>query len=290
MTRRLRRDNSKALAQRGASSLQEFLRGLAFLLLARGITPKSFSELARFAFVQAAAARSKLRNGRVNHSRVAAQTGLTRADVKRLLDQDVARMHVASGDTAVERVIAGWRKDRHFSYTSGNPRSLRISGAGRSFTNLSRKYAGDIPYRAVLAELQRIGAIRRNGDEIRLTTSVQLRRRNDFSFLNAVTPVLIDGLRVASANTRGDPSATVHRLTLSIPTEVDSAFVRDRCTSSAKAMLDGLSNSLGSKVMTQSSGNKRKWSSFAVTILLVENRAKRIQRETKARRRAQYGY
>ena len=72
---------------RDTSVLQELMRELAFILLARGMTPRDFSELSRLAFVQAAAARSKLRNGRVNHSRVAAQTGLTRADVKRLLDR-----------------------------------------------------------------------------------------------------------------------------------------------------------------------------------------------------------
>src|SRR5205085_3830883 len=68
--------NSSLVSVRGASVLQELLTELAFVLLPRGMTPKRFGELARSAFVQAAADMSKLRNGKVNHSRVAAQTGL----------------------------------------------------------------------------------------------------------------------------------------------------------------------------------------------------------------------
>ena len=135
---------------RDTSVLQELMRELAFILLARGMTPRDFSELSRLAFVQAAAARSKLRNGRVNHSRVAAQTGLTRADVKRLLDRSRHNRPIANHFTPVERVIDGWRHDRRYLTRGGNPKSIRISGPKDSFTVLAKKYAGDVPYRAVL--------------------------------------------------------------------------------------------------------------------------------------------
>lgn len=274
---------------RGTASLQELLQELAFVLLARGMTPKGFGELSRSAFVRAAAARSKLRNGRVNHSRVAAQTGLTRAYVKRLLSNDAYDASPSAGQTAVERVIDGWCNDRHFSRGSDNPKPLPISGSSSAFTSLARKYAGDVPYRAVLNELERIGAVVIDGERAYLRTSTQLRRRYDLGFLRPVVPALIDGLRIASADSKVDSSASIYRLLLPIATELDLAFVRDRCTSTAKAMLDGLSNSLGT--VKKSAKPRSSDRTFAVTILLAENRIKKVQREPlSAKRRARHGY
>src|ERR1700756_189498 len=125
---------------RSTAVLQELLVELAFVLLPRGMTPGRFGELARFAFVRAATEMSRLRNGRVNYSRVAAQTGLSRADVKRLLKSDVFDHQVVHAP--MERVVNGWRTDRLFAYRPGRPRGLRIAGRSGSFASLVRKYGG----------------------------------------------------------------------------------------------------------------------------------------------------
>lgn len=290
MGRAQRRKMSNPLASfqpRGTFSLQELLRELAFVLLAHGLTPKTFGELSRSAFVQAAADHSKLRNGRVNHSRVAAQTGLTRADVRRLLTRGPHGVPLAAGQTAMERVIDGWRSDRQFTNGPAKPRTLRISGSESSFRLLARKYAGDVPYRAVLDELLRIRAVRVLGESVQLTKSWHLRKRHNLGFLAAIVPALIDGIRVASEGERPDAGASMHRLQIPVGSDIDLAFVRERCTSTAKAMLDGLTHSLGTKV------NKRGTDpgySFAVTIFLAENHKKRIQRDAPpSRRRSQHG-
>jgi hypothetical protein len=261
---------------RGATALQHLLTEFALVLLPRGMTPKRFATLARSAFVQAASEMSKLRNGRVNHSRVAAQTGLTRADVKRLLKYN-AFGSTNRGQTAVERVIDGWRADREFLDHTGRPRRLPISGARSSFARLVNKYGGDIPHRAVLDELRRIGAVIDAGGNVRLRKSPDLRQRHDFAFLSPVLPVLIDGLRVASRKTPSNALQPVQRLSLPVGNEVDLAIVRDRCTSSAHSLLEGLADSLHTHV-TKARRGKQPAFSFTVTILLAENREKRIQR------------
>ena len=274
---------SVALLQpRGTFSLQELLRELAFVLLGRGMTPKSFGELSRSAFVQAAADHSKLRNGRVNHSRVAAQTGLTRADVKRLLSRGRHGVPFAARQSPLERVIGGWRSDRRFTNGAGNPRALRISGSEPSFILLARKYAGDVPYRAVLDELLRIRAVDVHGESVQLRKSSQLRRWPDYGFLAAIVPALIDGIRVASERERTEGGASMQRLVIPVGSELDLPLVRERCKSNAKAMLDGLSHSLGTKV------NKRRAKlrpSFAVTVFLSENRKRTIHDEAPMTRR-----
>ena len=256
--------------------LQHLLTEFALVLLPRGMTPKRFAELARAAFVQAASDMSKLRNGRVNHSRVAAQTGLTRADVKRLLKYNAFGSN-SRGHTAVERVMDGWRADREFLNQAGKPGQLPISGARGSFERLVRKYGGDIPHRAILDELRRIGGVIDVGGNVRLRESPSLRRRNDFAFLSPVVPVLIDSLRIVSKNRPSNALQSIQRLSLPVETDADLAIVRDRCTSSARSLLEGLGDSLRTQV-TIPRRKRLPALSFTITVLLAENREKKIQR------------
>src|SRR5579859_3660007 len=136
----------KALPLRGDAPLQKLLEALASVLLTRGMTPRRFGELARIAFVRAATERARLRNGRVNQSRIAAQTGLSRADVKRLLLPSEAQHATRFAQAPVERVLDGWRADRLFAVRPGRPKRLRLNGPGSSFVTLVRKYGGDVPH------------------------------------------------------------------------------------------------------------------------------------------------
>jgi hypothetical protein len=256
---------------RGTFLLQELLTELAFVLLPRGITPRRFNDLARYAFVRAATKMSRFRNGRVNYSRVAAQTGLSRADVKRLLASDVLDTF-RSAHAPTERVINGWRTDRLFADRSGRPRRLRITGSRTSFANLVRKYGGDVTQRAVLDELRRTGAVKDNGQTVWLSASPSLRRRNSFAFLSPVLPVLVDGIRLASRKPGSAFSSSVQRLTLPVGSQVDLAIIRERCSASARTMLDGLSESLGTGV-TVPRTRRSSECSFTISVLLVENGA-----------------
>jgi len=259
-----------------AAVLEELLTELAFVLLPRGMTPKRFSEMVRLAFVRAAADISRLRNGRVNHSRVAAQTGLARADVKKLLRRGVSPSSDRN-QTPVERVIDGWRTDREFAKRPGSPNCLRISGQRGSFARLVKKYGGDVTPRAVLEELRRMGAVIDTDRGVLLQLSPHLRQRHDFAFLSPVLPALIDGLRIASRKPSIRKTSSIQRLILPAETEVDLAIVRERCLSSAQAMLNGLAQSLGTQAAVPRSKVPPKHS-FSVTILLAENGLKNTPR------------
>jgi len=260
---------------RGTAALQDLLTELALVLLSRGMTPKLFGQLARSAFVQAAAGISKLQNGRVNHSRVAAQTGLTRSDVTRLLRQKAVNVETR-GQAAIERVIGGWRTDREFVIRPGVPKQLPVTGGRGSFARLVKKYGGDLPHRAVLHELRRIGAVREIDGRVEPRRSLHLRQRNNFDFLWPVLPALVDLLSLSckKAISRAPP---IQRLVIPVETEIDLAIVRERSTSSAQSMLDGLAHSLGTRVTVPKS-RRSPGHSFSVTVVLAESQVSKTQR------------
>ena len=162
------RNALRRLIWRHPSALYEHLSELASTLISHGVTASAFSKLAACAFVDVAAETSTFLNGKVNYSRVAARTGLTRAEVRRLLKARRSE-GLTPHEGPLERVVFGWRSDRQFTDLNRRPRVLKISGSRRSFASLVRKYAGDLPHRAVLEELREIGAATTTGDSVRLS-------------------------------------------------------------------------------------------------------------------------
>lgn len=262
--------NRATSSDAGHSLLQDVLSELVIALLASGVTPKTFSELSRHAFVHAAAARSKLRNGKVNYSRVAAQTGYARADVRRILHSEVPSASSASALAPVSRVLDAWHSDRSFASGSRRPRSLSIANGSRSFMALARKHAGDVPYRAVLTELQDRGAVRVAGDRVYLQTARRSARERlaRLASLALIAPALIDGLRMANSR-QDDLGGKVYRLTLPVTTERDRAFLVERCHSSALAMLNALGGSL--KLNRSGSAARGRKSPHAITVTILLN-------------------
>jgi len=256
------------LLAHGNVVLGELLVELAMALLPRGITPGTFSELSRQAFARAAARISQRSNGKINHSRVAALTGLSRADVKRLLQSaDPAGPTLRLTQMPIERVLQGWRADRRFLNKRGNPKALRIAGKSNSFALLTRLYGGDVPHRAILDELHRIGAVRRNSQVVTLVK----RERPRFTSLISALPAIIDGIRIAAISDGSRLPPAIYRLRIPAKTELDLTFVRERCVSTVSTMLSGLGESLGGH-LTRPVIRHGGLRSFVVTVLLTESK------------------
>jgi hypothetical protein len=143
------------------------LEPLARFLLDARIGIGEFNALARLAYVKAAV-RSAAGGGayRVNASRVAAATGLTRVEVAALLAEERGappREH--RGRVRAERVLLGWWDDPQFQDRSGAPAHLSRKGARHSFAALVKRYSGDSHNAAaILDELLRSQAVRERGD------------------------------------------------------------------------------------------------------------------------------
>lgn len=137
------------------------MRPIVRILFRYGIGYREFAEVAKTAFVDVASADFGLRGRPTNISRVAVMTGLTRKEVRRLRDK-IAKgdASIAVKSTPMADVLHFWHSQPEFVDSIGRPRPLPFSGVGNSFTELVRRFGGDIPPGAMRTEMIRVGAVR----------------------------------------------------------------------------------------------------------------------------------
>jgi hypothetical protein len=148
------------------AALYRISRALARLCLRHGISYEAASEIAKQAFVEVAHAEFVIPGRKQSASRVALLTGLHRKEVGRMLAAERRVDPAAAARVAYSaRVIAGWRRDRRFADARGAPAALPLDAGSPCFIDLVKRHGGqDVPFRAVLDELMRVGAVKRRSD------------------------------------------------------------------------------------------------------------------------------
>jgi hypothetical protein len=142
--------------------LARILSSLAHLLLRHGYGHGRLARLTKTAFVDAARSIGPKLNSKANIARIAALTGLTRVEVSRILKADRTLAISDNHLNRASRVAAGWRTDKRYLDRRGSPRRLALSGSGLGFADLVKRYSGDIPARAMLEEMMRLGLVTRS--------------------------------------------------------------------------------------------------------------------------------
>jgi hypothetical protein len=147
------------------TAVMHLLRPLVRLLLRHAVPYAAFEEMAKRVYVASAMEDFPLPGKKPSISRASILTGLTRKDVQRL----VAEPHDSApeqGDryNRAARVMTAWIRDPDFlDPQTGEPMPLPAEGE-TSFAALVRRHSGDMPTRAVLDELLRVGAVRQRDD------------------------------------------------------------------------------------------------------------------------------
>ena len=181
---RVRKRRTNQRRSRSTYALETLLEEVSIALFASGTSLSDLHSRTRAAYVRAAASVARLHNGRTSVSGVAAYTGLPRATVRTILASP--RLRSPRELTPIQRVIAGWQLDRRF-----NSRRLRLNGS-KSFKRLSECYAGDIPYRAILRELVRIGLVEDLGSEVRMLKSRVGNQRQHYRLVGLLPSILAE--------------------------------------------------------------------------------------------------
>ncbi len=149
-------------------AVARLLRPLFRLLLRHGVAFRTFEEIAKRAYIDVSLRDFAIPGKKPSVSRAAILSGLTRKEVLRLRSEPVDTQ-AADGEqyNRAARVLTAWARHPDFVDASGQPRRLDTSEGARGFAELVRRHGGDVPVRAVLDELIRVGAVQR-GDDLRL--------------------------------------------------------------------------------------------------------------------------
>lgn len=141
------------------AAYKRLLRPLIRILIRNGVSFGEFSEVAKDVYVEVASGDFQLPDKNMTQGRIAILTGLTRKEVNRLITRKGDRQRkYASNLNRVTRILSGWHTDPQFTGPYGLPLDVPYDASdGRSFVELVRRYTGDMPARAMLDELLRIG-------------------------------------------------------------------------------------------------------------------------------------
>jgi hypothetical protein len=144
------------------AAYKRLLRPLVRILIRNAVSFAEFSEVAKDVYVEIAASDFRLPDKNMTQGRIAILTGLTRKEVNRLINERGKQQRdYASNLNRVARILSGWHTDPQFTGPYGLPLDVPYdSPGGRSFSELVRRYTGDMPARAMLDELLRIGVVK----------------------------------------------------------------------------------------------------------------------------------
>lgn len=148
------------------AAVSRLLKPLVRILIRYGVSYGMYAEIGKRLYVEVATEATGDPGGKVSKSRAAVMTGLSRKEIARIqalpppTDTQVRERH----NRAV-RVVTEWMRNPAFTDDQGNPKPLQIENGEGSFTELVKKSGADVPVRAMLKELIRVGTVEPRGWE-----------------------------------------------------------------------------------------------------------------------------
>lgn len=220
-------------------TVQRLLRPLVCILLRNGVSYGTFADLAKWVYVDVATREFAIAGRKQSTSRVAVLTGLTRKEVHRLRQPSMPRdREIAERYNRAARVIAGWRREREFLDAEGRPAALPMSGETGSFTSLVRHFSGDMPVRAVLDELRRVGAVTELDDgRVELVTRAYVPKTSETDKLHILGTDVAHLIATIDHNLRSDSTEPFFQRKVAYDNLPDEMLPEFRKLSSEKAQL-----------------------------------------------------
>jgi len=190
-----------------SAAMLKLLRPLVRVLLRNGVPYGVFADLAKRAYVDVAMHDLEVPGRKQTFSRASVITGLSRKEITRLQKIDYPKVaESADRYNRAARVISGWVRDSRFNDGNGQPRSLPIDGNGPTFADLVKQFSGDVPARAILDELLRVGVVEKqpNGN-LRLLERAYVPRTGEADKLGILGTDVAGLISTIDRNLRCDP-------------------------------------------------------------------------------------
>lgn len=147
------------------SILPLLLRPIASYCLRRSIKLGDVVECLKGVFVEVAREQLDQQDSESSASRLSVMTGVHRKDVSRLMNN---KPTAKASKSLTTRVIGLWRNSKRFCSASGKPRVLSVEGKDSDFVGLVQAVSADLNPYTVLFELERIGAVIRTRQGLKL--------------------------------------------------------------------------------------------------------------------------
>ena len=233
--------------------LFDILSNIAAILVSTGYGFSRVNRLAKIAFVQAATSADQGSSSKLSIARIAALTGLTRTDVSQIVRARNGKTRATDRPiNRLARVASAWASDKKFSQVGVGPRPLDFSGPGNTFTVLARQFSGDIPPKALLTEMIRLGLARRNkhGKLILVRADVVQSRRTTAA-LRAAIPLISFLARASTAQVDSELTSRTDKVEVKF-SSLPQVFAAIRELHGRHRAFVAALESLGSRVSSQS--------------------------------------
>jgi len=142
-----------------STALYAILKPLIGLMYRNGMAFGEFSRLAKLAYIEVIEKELIKSTQKATTSQIAIISGLTRKEVSSLRKEFAPHQATNMKQNRATRVISAWISDPQFCDENGKAKILDIQGKDGTFEQLVNQYSGDMPFRAMMKELLRTGAI-----------------------------------------------------------------------------------------------------------------------------------
>jgi hypothetical protein len=163
-----------------ANICKQLLLAAVRFALKRSIRLRELLELLKQALVENAIEELRLHGSPVTAARLSVMTGVHRKDVDRLINQSPAAE--LNESSLISRIIGQWRANPLFSDKIGRPRILSLENSGKDFAELARSVTTELNPSLVLAELERVGAVKRHRLGLKLVAHVYVPSPQETSY------------------------------------------------------------------------------------------------------------
>jgi hypothetical protein len=251
-------ENVSKLEQGIDRAVAKLLRPLFRYLLRNGKSFSAFEEVAKRTIVDVALSEFGIPGKKPSISRASILSGLTRKEVQRLV-QTPLHQDQATGErrNRAARVLTAWVRDADFLDAKGKPRPLEVEG-DLSFATLVKRHSGDMPTRAMLDELVRVGAVEQRADgRIDLVERGYVPHKGTLEKLGILGSDVADLITTIDHNLNSESAEPRYQRKVmyqSVPAKDLPAF-RQLSASQAQALLENLDQWLSERSVASTDGD-----------------------------------
>jgi len=176
---------------------------LARWLVHNGVTYSSFAPALKSVFVEAARRELAGSGGKLTDSALSVLSGVHRRDIRKMGDATHVQAQPKAPSVA-SQLFTRWLTDAQLRDADDQPVPLSKSGDTVSFDALARQVSSDVHPRTLLAEMQRLGLVRVEGDFVRLIAQAFVPQRGFDETVELFAANAADHLAAAAHNLRAD--------------------------------------------------------------------------------------